>query len=95
MNDTCYLVALIDIATLRVVAVRLCSEAAPSMRATMRPAVLETFKAATFGEAYRGMQQMLKAPMWDWVRPLIAERDKPDPVVVGTEATCNCRKGKA
>lgn len=95
MNDTCYLVALIDIATLRIVAVGLFSDAAPTVRMTLRPAVLETYKAADFGAAYKGMQQMLQAPMWDWVRPLLAERGKPDPVVVGTEATCNCQKGKA
>lgn len=72
MNQTCYLVALIDKETAKVERVGLYSQARPTHRLDKAQAVLETMRAPTFAAAYDKMLRMLSAPYWDWVRPFLA-----------------------
>lgn len=71
MNQTCYLVALIDMETAKVESVGLYSQARPTHHLDKAQAVLETTRAQTFSWAYGKMLRVLADPHWNWVRPLL------------------------
>jgi len=71
MNQTCYLVALIDMETAKVESVGLYSQARPTHDLSKCAAVLDSCRADDFGTAYSKMLRVLADPHWNWVRPFL------------------------